>query len=111
MPVPNGITIQPLRSRLAIRPAARPPDARRLATDAFTADCGRAILYLVDLHTGAIREVGRLAHSCKSELEYHPRVITRAHPHPTWSPDSKTLLGNCNFGGSHLGLVLWENFL
>lgn len=87
------------------------PDGRWLVSDAFTANHETVIIYLLDLRTGVVREIDRFAHSGKISATspgYNPHVITRAHPHPVWSPDSRTILANNNFGGERLGIVLWD---
>lgn len=83
------------------------PDGRWIATDSFTADGRWSILYLLDLRTGEIHEIDRIDHRTELQTRYNPFVITRAHPHPTWSPNSQTVLANCNFGGTRLGLITW----
>ena len=97
---------------LAIEGAGHPcisPDGKWLVTDSFTADGTRSRIYLLAFHDGMLRELDCLDHRSKAQPGfYDPYVITRAHPHPVWSPDGRSIAGNCNFGGTHIGIVIWD---
>ncbi|MDF3058247.1 MAG: hypothetical protein K0R17_2462 [Rariglobus sp.] len=85
------------------------PDGARLVSDSFTTDGMRSRIYLLDFASGDLRELDCLDHLSKAQSGfYDPHVITRVHPHPTWSPDGRSIIGNCNFGGTRLGLVVWD---
>lgn len=85
------------------------PDGSRLVSDSFTTDGTRSRIYLLDFADGELRELDCLDHLSKAQSGfYDPHVITRVHPHPTWSPDGRSIIGNCNFGGTRLGLVVWD---
>lgn len=85
------------------------PDGSCMVSDSFTTDGARSRIYLLDFTLGELRELDCLDHLSKAQSGfYDPHVITRVHPHPTWSPDGRSIAGNCNFGGTRLGLVVWD---
>jgi Tol biopolymer transport system component len=84
------------------------PDGRWLLLDGFTADGQTCPIYLFDMQTGLCREIARLRHLFRGKPYGAP---TRGQPHPTWSPDGRKALVNCNDGGARMGLYILEDFL
>lgn len=86
------------------------PDGRWVITDGFSKDGQWSRIYVLDLETGAGREVMTLGHRFQGGKGYNNR-ITRGQPHPVWSPDGRSALINFNYGGERMGMLALTGFL
>ena len=84
------------------------PDGNWVVTDAFTADAKKCPIYVIEIKTGIVREIARLDHKSGGRSV---NELTRGQPHPSWSPDSKQVLVNCNHGGRGIQPLILHDFL
>lgn len=84
------------------------PNQRYVVMDSFTRDGLCSPIYVLDLQSGEVREIARLKHVFRG-TPYS--AITRGQPHPSWSPDGRQVLVNCNETGERMGMYVLDDFL
>lgn len=87
------------------------PRGDLIATDAYSADKQSAPVYVIDPGQERAREIARFPHRMRLENRLKHSKITRANLHPVWSPCGRRILVNCNHNGSHMGLVILDDFI